>query len=115
MEINIREDKKIVDVWLTNDEQNDEGIAAQLKQLYARYKNTEYTVVVFKSGSKDLYQRTLDLCLYNRNRMAAAKIYRERMGQSPCIEADMDAVISENAPAWAELAKGPPDPKSIFS
>jgi len=114
LEINFREDKKIIDVWLTKTEQHDESVSAQLKQLYAKYKNTEYTVAVFESGSKDLYQQTLDLCLYNRNRMAAAQVYRERMAQSPCIEADMDAVISENAPAWAELAKGP-DPQSLSS
>ena len=115
MEINIHEDKKVVDVWLTKAEKHDENVSAQLKQLYAKYKNTEYTVVVFKSGSKDLYQGTLNLCRYNRNRMAAAQIYRERMAPKPCVEADMDAVVSENAEAWIELAKGPPDPYSLSS
>lgn len=114
LEINIHEDKKVVDVWLTKAEKHDENVSAQLKQLYAKYKNTEYTVAVFESGSKDLYQQTLDLCLYNRNRMAAAQVYRERMAQSPCIETNMDSVISENAPAWAELAKGH-DPQSLSS
>lgn len=81
MEINIREDKKIVDVWLTNADQHDESVIARLEQLYAKYKNTAYTVAVFKSGSKDLYQGTMDLYRYNRIRMAVAQKYREKMAQ----------------------------------
>ena len=36
MEINIHEDKKVVDVWLTKAEKHDENVSAQLKQLYAK-------------------------------------------------------------------------------
>lgn len=68
MEINIRESSKIVEVWLTSAEQEDTSISARLKLLYAKYRNTNYSVVVFKSGKKDLYQGTLDLIMYNRKR-----------------------------------------------
>lgn len=54
MEINTREDKKIVEVWLTNAEQEDAGVKARLNLLFAKYKENGYTVVVFKSGKKGL-------------------------------------------------------------
>ena len=73
MEINVREDKKIVEVWLTNADQEDPNVAARLDLLYAKYRNTDYTVAVFKSGKHDLYQSTLDLCKYNRMKETAAR------------------------------------------
>ena len=79
MEITVNKDKKIVEVWLTNAEQEDASISARLKQLYAKYQNTDYTVAVFKSGKRDVYQSVLDLCKYNRMRAAVAQKYRDRM------------------------------------
>lgn len=79
MEITVNKDKKIVEVWLTNAEQEDASISARLKQLYAKYQNTDYTVAVFKSGKRDVYQSVLDLCKYNQMRAAVAQKYRERM------------------------------------
>ncbi|MCD8116439.1 MAG: hypothetical protein LUE21_04885 [Oscillospiraceae bacterium] len=38
MEVNVRDSKKMVDVWLTNAEKNDPQIQAQLKDIYAQYK-----------------------------------------------------------------------------
>lgn len=73
LEINVREDKKIVEVWLTNADQEDPNVAARLDLLYAKYRNTDYMVSVFKSGKRDLYLSTLDLCLENRMKATAAR------------------------------------------
>lgn len=114
MEIIINKEKEIVEVWVTNAEQEDAIVSARLKKLFAKYKNTDYTVAVFKSGKRDVYQGVLDLCRYNRMRAAAARKYRERMAEKPeevseitRLESDMDAVVSANEQAWYELAKGP--------
>lgn len=82
MEINTHEDKKIVEVWLTNAEQEDAGVKARLSLLLAQYKNADYTVVVFKSGKKDLFQCTADLLRYNRMREAVAQKHRERAAEN---------------------------------
>ena len=73
MEIKTHEDKKIVEVWLTNAEQEDAGVKARLNLLYAKYKNDGYTVAVFKSGKKDLFQCTAHLLRHNRMEEAAAQ------------------------------------------
>ena len=78
MEIKTHEDKKIIEVWLTNAEQEDADVKARLNLMYAKYKNNGYTVVVFKSGKKDLFQGTAHLLRHNRMEEAAAQKNREQ-------------------------------------
>lgn len=66
MEINICEDKKIVEVWLASGEKSDAGLAG----LYELYGSHGYLVAVFKSGDEDLAGLTAGLLLHNRNRLA---------------------------------------------
>ena len=66
MEINICEDKKIVEVWLRSGEKSDVGLAG----LYESYGSRGYLVAVFKSGGEDLVELTAGLLLHNRNRLA---------------------------------------------
>ena len=54
MQTKIHESTQIVEVMLTHAEQADEAVKKQLKELYAQYKGTKYTVVVFLSGKRDL-------------------------------------------------------------
>ena len=61
MQTKIHEPTQIVEVMLTHAEQADEAVKKQLKELYAQYKGTKYTVVVFLSGKRDLYEDTRDL------------------------------------------------------
>ena len=70
MQTKIHEPTQIVEVMLTHAEQADEAVKKQLKELYAQYKGTKYTVVVFLSGKRDLYEDTRDLLLFNRRRAA---------------------------------------------
>ena len=70
MQTKIHEPTQIVEVMLTHAEQADEEVKKQLKELYAQYKGTKYTVAVFLSGKRDLYEDTRDLLLFNRRRAA---------------------------------------------
>lgn len=78
LEINVRDDRKIVEVWLTNEEQQDQAIKESLKPLYQQYKAKKYTVAVFLSGSRDLAEETVVLLLRNKRRIAELEVQRER-------------------------------------
>ena len=78
MEINIHDDKKMVEVWLTRAEKKDEALQQELKPLYAQYKKKKYMVAVFESGEQDLYQNTLALLSYNKRRIPELEMMREK-------------------------------------
>ncbi|MBQ2903596.1 MAG: hypothetical protein IJE48_04290 [Clostridia bacterium] len=78
MEINVRDDKKIVDIWLTNAEKNDPVLRKGLNDIYKKYKEMKYLVAVFESGEKDLYQGTLDLLAYNKRRIPELEVKKEK-------------------------------------
>ena len=78
MEINVRDDSKIVEIWLSNVEKKDAALRERLKPLYAEYKQKKYTVAVFVSGDRDIYQSTLGLLAYNNKRVAELETQREK-------------------------------------
>ena len=78
MEVNIHDDKKMVEVWLTRAEKQDEALQQELKPLYAQYKKKKYMVAVFESGEQDLYQNTLALLSYNKRRIPELEMMREK-------------------------------------
>ena len=78
MQTKIHEPTQIVEVMLTHAEQADEAVKKQLKKLYAQYKGTKYTVAVFLSGKRDLYEDTRDLLLFNRRRAAERAVQARR-------------------------------------
>lgn len=78
MEINIHDDKKMVEVWLTRAEKQDEALQQELKPLYTQYKQKKYMVAVFESGEQDLYQNTLALLSYNKRRIPELEMMREK-------------------------------------
>lgn len=81
MEMNVRDDRKIVEIWLTNAEKKDEGLRKSLEDIYDKYKNTKYHVAVFESGEKDLYQGTLDLLAYNKRRIVELEVKKEKQAE----------------------------------
>ena len=74
MEINVHDDRKIVEIWLDRSEQADAGLHETLRPIYQEYSGKKYTVAVFHSGMEDLYEQTHQLLLYNRNRAAELKV-----------------------------------------
>ena len=78
MRMEIREQNKIVELWLTREERDDSAFRESLKPIYQQYKDQNYLVAVFLSGEEDLYQQTRDLLLYNRRRLAEREVQAEK-------------------------------------
>ena len=77
----IREQSKIVELWLTREERDDPAFRESLKPIYQQYKDQKYLVAVFLSGEEDLYQQTRDLLLYNRRRQAEKEVLAQKQEQ----------------------------------
>lgn len=78
MEMNVRDDRKLVEIWLTNAEKIDPVLRDGLKGIYAEYRAKKYTVAVFESGDGNLFENTRDLLLYNRRRSAERAVQQEK-------------------------------------
>ena len=78
MEICINDERKTVEVWLSNEEKNNPAVRQRLKPLYAEYAEKKYTVAVYMSGSQDLYSLTSDLLCYNRKHIAELEVEQEK-------------------------------------
>lgn len=70
--------KKLVQVWLTRKEAEDDALQSRLKPMYAQWKKQRYLVAVFRSGKEDLQRGTLDLLAYNKKRCAELAVQREK-------------------------------------
>lgn len=77
----ISEESKIVELWLTREEKDDLTFRESLKPMYQKYKEQKYLVAVFLSGEEDLYQQTRDLLLYNRQRHAEKEVQAEKQAE----------------------------------
>ena len=78
MEIERDEKKKIISVWLTKAESQDQDLQRRLKAMYPKWKQEKYLVAVFHSGTEDLFESTLALLAYNKKRCAELAVQRER-------------------------------------
>ena len=86
MEMNVRDDRQLVEIWLTNAEKKDLALREGLKDTYDKYKKKKYLVAVFESREKDLYQGTLDLLAYNTRRCAELEVPREKKQRTAAAE-----------------------------
>ena len=78
MEVRVHEDMKLVEVWLTRQEQADNAVREQLQQMYQDYKARKYMVAQFHSGGGDLYAITRDLLIFNRKRIEELAVALEK-------------------------------------
>lgn len=78
MELNVRNDSRIVEIWLTQDEKRDAQVQKELKLVYQSFKGTGYTVATFLSGGQDLAEAASDLICYNRKRIAQMEVEQEQ-------------------------------------
>ncbi len=74
MRMEVREQNKIVELWLTREEKEDAAFRESLKPLYQQYKAQNYLVAVFLSGEADLYQQ-------NRRRQAEKEVLAQKQAQ----------------------------------
>lgn len=82
LQIDVLDDKKIVAVWLTRAERDDESVMARLRSLRSEYKAKKYTVAEYHSGSGDLHTSVLDLLAYNKRRIAELDAQREKAAKA---------------------------------
>ena len=78
MELNVRNESKIVEIWLTKAEKQDARLQKELKLVYESFHEVGYTVATFLSGDQDLADTTSDLGCYNRKRIAQLEVEREK-------------------------------------
>lgn len=78
MEVNVHDDIKLVEIWLTKQEQEDAALREQLQRMYQVYKSRSYMVAQFHSGGEDLYTLTRSLLVFNRRRIEELAAARER-------------------------------------
>jgi hypothetical protein len=66
MEMNVLDNQKRVEVWLSHADASSTIIQCSLKAMCTKYKAQGYRVAVFESGQRDLFATTRDLLLENR-------------------------------------------------
>lgn len=74
---------RIVEIWLTKQEQKDEALHQTLQKLYQDYSRRKFKVAQFHSGVGLLYDATRDLLVFNRKRIAEMENRREKSLENP--------------------------------
>ena len=70
LQIDVFDNQKIVAVWLTKAERDDERVREKLRELRSEYKAKKYTVAEYQSGDGDLHTSIYELLRYNKLRVA---------------------------------------------
>lgn len=65
MEIHVKDDRRMVEIWLNRQEQQDAGTDTYIKDTARKYSNQNYKVAVFRSGCADLFTCTDSLLKAN--------------------------------------------------
>ena len=78
MEINSNKESKLVDIWLSHEDQSSQDIQERLQNIYRRCLEEKYTGAVFYSGRQGLAEETGALLRYNRRRSAERAVQREK-------------------------------------
>lgn len=78
LEIRVTENRKQVEIWLTNADQQDELLQKRLSSLYQDYHKKNYLIAVFRSGADELIQQTSALLCHNKKRLAELELRREQ-------------------------------------
>ena len=78
LQIDVFDNQKIVAVWLTKAERNDERVREKLRELRAEYKAKKYTVAEYQSGDGDLHTSIYELLRYNKLRVAERETERSK-------------------------------------
>lgn len=82
MRIQTNDEKKIVTIWLTNEDQANPDCSAFLDPLISAWKAKAYYPVVFRSGRGELYDSTAGLLLHNRDASVRKEIETEHAVRS---------------------------------
>lgn len=58
MEITVLDNRKIIEIWLTHDDENNATISDLIKRKISECKQIKYKAVIFRSGDQDLFSCT---------------------------------------------------------
>lgn len=58
MRITVRDDKHIVEIWLTKSEQQDKTVQSVINEKTAEFRKKKYKIAVFHSGCRSLFDCT---------------------------------------------------------
>lgn len=75
MEINRNEEKKIIEIWLTNQDQENPAIKTITEEIIYYWHQQEYLPVIYRSGKGDLYSNIKPLLKHNREYSAKKSIF----------------------------------------
>ena len=78
LQIDVFDNQRIVAVWLTKAERDDERVREKLRELRAEYKAKKYTVAEYQSGDGDLHTSIYELLRYNKLRVAERETERAK-------------------------------------
>ena len=78
LQIDVFDNQKIVAVWLTKAERDDERVREKLRELRSEYKAKKYTVAEYQSGDGDLHTSIYELLRYNKLRVAERETERAK-------------------------------------
>lgn len=74
----IDDQQRIVEIWQTQADLQDEVLQYRLKGMYADWKMRKFLVAVYRSGNENLYINTRDLLICNRLCSAEKAVQREK-------------------------------------
>lgn len=86
LDVNIRHDQKLVEIWLTNAEKQDTLLQEMLKPLYGKWKQKGYLVAVYLSGAQDLCEVSSQLLCHNRKRLAELEGRRQENASTGTVQ-----------------------------
>ena len=66
MEVNVLEQKRRVEIWLTNDDSKSDEVLEAVEQIKKEYRERRFFTVVFHSGAGDLLANTELLLSHNK-------------------------------------------------
>lgn len=67
MRVSVHKSNRSVNIWMSNIDSRNVEQKENLESIIAHYSYLNYYVVVYKSGTGDLYENTLQLLLHNRS------------------------------------------------
>jgi len=82
MEININDNTKTAEFWLTRNESDNPDFRKNIKPLCKEFSSKKYFVAIFMSGDKELFEQTSNLLCYNKKRIAQLEVERDKQIQS---------------------------------
>lgn len=71
MRIYTDEKERLLAIWLSAEESDDEAVMAALHPVIAQYKSMKYQPVIYRSGDGNLQENTAALLCHTRRKMGS--------------------------------------------